>query len=74
MKVIKKGNEIIGTMRVTCKTCKAELEIQARDLKKYHCYGRVNPIAYYYKCPCCRHKNYLSCNDLTEELLSDLLN
>ena len=34
MKVIQEGKEIKSTMRVTCKTCKAELEIQAGDLKK----------------------------------------
>ena len=57
MKVIKEGKEIKGTMRVTCKTCKAELEIQAGDLKKIPGDRPFDPTTYSYKCPCCRRTN-----------------
>ena len=71
MKVIKKWKEITGTTRVTCKTCEAKLEIQARDLKKR--IGDDNsPTIYCYQCPCCHRKNYLHYIDLTEEILFDL--
>ena len=36
MKVIKEGKEIKGTMRVTCETCEAELEIHISDKIKMY--------------------------------------
>lgn len=74
MKVIKEGKEIKGTMRVICKTCEAELEIQAGDLKENPGARPFDPTTYSYKCPCCRRTNYLGCNDLTEEIYFDLNN
>ena len=73
MKVIKEGKKIKGIMRVTCKTCEAELEIQAGDLEK----STVNrslfgPKTYYYRCPCCRRINYLRYRDLSKEIIFDL--
>ena len=72
MKVIQEGKEIKSTMRVTCKTCKAELEIQAGDLKKNPGEQPFYPTTYSYKCPCCRRTNYLGYSDLSEEILFDL--
>ena len=72
MKVIKEGKKIQDTMRVTCKTCGAELEIQAGDLKKSS--NRFEPTTYYYTCPCCRRTNYLRYSDLSEEIRFDLNN
>lgn len=72
MKVIKEGKkELIATMRVTCKKCKAELEIQAADLNKYRRDHQVS--TYYYKCPCCGSiTNYMRHKDLSEEIYNDI--
>ena len=72
MKVIKEGKQIVGVMRVTCKTCQAELEITASDLKEEPGDGPFYPTVYSYKCPCCRRINYLGYNDLSEEILFDM--
>lgn len=74
MKVIKEGKEIKGTMRVICKTCKAELEITAGDLKEQPIDRPTDPTTYSYKCPCCKRTNYLGYNDLTKEIYFDLYN
>lgn len=60
-------------MRVTCKTCEAELEIEATDL-------RINPPdppyagfdTYSYQCPCCLHVHGLKRDQLTEELRAEI--
>ncbi len=70
MKVIKEGKKIEGTMRVTCKICEAELEIQAEDLKKSD--PSFVPTIYYYTCPCCGRTNYLKYSNLSEEIRFDL--
>ena len=72
MKVLKEGKKIEGSMQVTCHTCDAELEIIAADLSK----GRPDGgTAYYsYKCPCCKHINYLGYDALTKAILSDMTN
>ncbi len=72
MKVIKEGKKIQDTMRVTCKTCGAELEIQAGDLKRIPEDRPFDPTTYSYKCPCCRRTNYMRYEDLTEEIRFDL--
>lgn len=72
MKVIKEGKEIKGTMRVTCKICGAELEIQAGDLKKESDEITNDLTIYSYECPCCRNRNYLGNIDLSEEIRLDL--
>ena len=72
MKVIKEGKEIKGTMRVTCKTCEAELEIQAGDLKKQPNDSPFGSPVYFYKCPCCRRTNYIGYSNLSEEIRFDL--
>ena len=74
MKVIKKGKRIKGTMRVTCKRCDAELEIQAEDLRKNFLDRPFNRLTYYYICPCCLRTNYLGYSDLTQEIRLDLNN
>ena len=74
MKAIQEGKEIKSTMRVTCKTCKAELEIQAGDLKKNPGEQPFYPTTYSYKCPCCLRTNYLGYSDLTEEIRFELNN
>lgn len=74
MKVIKEGKKIEGIMRVTCKTCEAELEITAGDLKESPGDRTFDPTTYYYKCPCCRRTNYLGYNDLSAEIHFDLNN
>lgn len=74
MKVIKEGKKIEGIMRVICKTCEAELEITAGDLKEQPGDGPIYPTTYSYKCPCCKRTNYLGYNDLTEEIQFDLNN
>ena len=73
MKVIKKGKETKNTMRVICKTCEAELEIQADDSKESPGDGPIYPTTYSYICPCCRRENILGYNDLSEEIRFDLL-
>ena len=72
MKVLKKGKKIRGVMRVTCKTCEAELEITTGDLKEEPGDRPFDPTSYYYKCPCCRRTNYVDYSDLTEEILFEL--
>lgn len=69
MKVIKEGKKIEGIMRVICKTCEAELEITAGDLKKE---PGDRPTVYSYKCPCCRRKNYIGYIDLSKEIRFDM--
>lgn len=70
MKVIKEG-KIKATMQVTCKTCEAELEIEAGDVKK--CLDdQFAPTPYFYRCPCCGSKEYLGDEDLTEEIFYGL--
>ncbi len=68
MKVIKEGKKIESTMRVTCKTCNAKLDITARDLKRKPSDGPFDSTTYSYKCPCCKHRNSLAYNDLSEEI------
>lgn len=72
MKVIKEGKKIVGVMRVTCKKCDAELEIEARDIKEEPGDRPFDPTVYSYKCPCCSRTQYLDHNDLTEEILFDM--
>lgn len=72
MKVIKEGKKINATMRVTCKKCEAELEIQAGDIKKIPGWGLFDRTTYYYECPCCLRKNVLDSTDLTKKIRSDL--
>ena len=72
MKVIKEGKQIAGIMRVTCKTCRAELEITASDLKEEPGDRPIDPTVFRYKCPCCRRTNYLGYNDLSKEILFDM--
>ncbi len=74
MKVIKEGKKIVGVMRVTCKTCEAELEIEARDLKEETRDRPMDPTVFSYKCPCCSRYNYLGFNDLSEEIYFDMNN
>lgn len=72
MKVIKEGKKIEGNMRVTCKTCKAELEITAGDLKEEPRDRSIDPTVYSYKCPCCKRRNYIGYSDLSEEIRFDM--
>lgn len=72
MKVIKEGKEISRTMKVTCKTCKAVLEIDARDLKEDEKDWPSLPSTYSYKCPCCNERNYLGYTDLSDGIRNDL--
>lgn len=72
MRIIKKGKKIVGVMRVTCKKCDAELEIEAKDLKEEVGDRPFDSESYSYKCPCCSRTQYLNYNDLTEEILFDL--
>lgn len=75
MKVIKEGKKIVGVMRVTCKKCEAELEIEAKDLKEEsYDDSPIDPTVYRYKCPCCSRSNVLYYNDLSEEILFDMNN
>ncbi len=74
MKVIKEGKKIEGIMRVTCKTCEAELEITAGDLRKEPGDIPSDHTVYSYKCPCCRRRNYIGYSDLSEEIRFDMTN
>lgn len=73
MKVIKEGKVLKSVMRVTCKKCEAELEIEAMDLT-------INPPdppyagfdTYTYKCPCCFRINGLYRVQLTEEIRKEI--
>ena len=67
MKIIRKGKKIEGKMRVICKTCKAELEIVAADIKKEPDDG-IYPGNYYYICPCCCRNNTVAYNELSDEI------
>ena len=74
MKVIKNGKKIVGVMRVICKKCEAELEIEAKDLKEEESVdSSTDPTVYSYKCPCCFRTQYLGYSDLSEEILFDML-
>ena len=73
MKVIKNGKKIKGTMRVICRTCEAELEIQAGDLRiSIANADPFKPRIFYYNCPCCGRTNYLRYSDLSEKIRFDL--
>ena len=74
MKVIKEGKKIGGVMRVTCKKCEAELEIEAGDLKEEHRDSLEYPIVFSYKCPCCQRTQYLGWEQLSEEISFDISN
>ena len=73
MKVIKEGKKIVGVvMRVICQKCEAELEIEARDLKKEPCDRPIDPSVFSYKCPCCHRTQYIDWGDLSEEMIFDM--
>lgn len=74
MKVIKEGKKIVGVMRVTCKKCEAELEIEASDLKEELGDRPTDPTVYRYKCPCCSRYQYIGYSNLSEEILFDMNN
>lgn len=65
MRIIKKGT--LSTMQVFCTKCNAELEIDAKDLKKEpdddYGYG-----SYYYTCPCCHSTQYLRPNEIIPQI------
>ena len=71
MKVIAEGKKIIGTMEVTCGKCEAVLEIEAKDLSFSNNANSVTPT-YYYTCPCCSRTQYISHDELNEDVLFDL--
>ena len=71
MRVIKRGKKIEDTMKVICRTCGAELEIQAEDIIVEEGFGYY-PTYYYYRCPCCLHKDIIDYKDLTEEIRYNL--
>ncbi len=67
MKILKPGRISDKVpMLVTCKTCEAELEINPKDLSP------IDPITYFYKCPCCNEANQLSYNDMTPQFIKVL--
>jgi len=72
MKVIKEGKKIVGVMRVVCKKCDAELEIEAKDLKEEPGDRLTDPTVYSYKCPCCFRTQYVGYNDLPEEIFFEM--
>lgn len=69
MRIIKEGKKIAGVMRVICKNCNAELEIEARDIKEL---SDDDYTSYSYKCPCCSQIQYLSYCELSEEIRFNL--
>lgn len=74
MKVIKEGKKIKDTMRVKCKTCEAELEIQAGDLEMLSDCRPFESTTYSYKCPCYKRTNYIKYTELEEGIRFDLKN
>lgn len=68
MKVIKQGKGIKPVMRVICKVCESELEVDTGDLK--YIPGEVpgDSDLYTYQCPCCSYTNYLKPKEVTEEM------
>lgn len=66
MKVIEKGRQTqtLSIMRVKCRRCNAELEINRNDLKEHK--NNVLSVSYSYTCPECSGMNFLGFNDLTE--------
>ena len=66
MKVISEGNR--AKMRVTCKKCKAKLEIDALDLKKEPDDSDGGLGAFYYKCPCCKSTQYRLFNEISAQV------
>lgn len=72
MKVIKDGKKIAGVMRVTCKKCEAELEIEAKDLYQEPTDRPTDPTVCSYKCPCCNRTQYIDWGNLSEEIRFDM--
>lgn len=72
MKIIKEGKKIVGTMRVTCEKCEAELELVASDLKEDNGDGVMLIKTYSYTCPCCQRTHCISYNTLNEDILFDI--
>lgn len=69
MRVIKEGKR--STMRVICKKCEAELEINASDLKKEPDDNEGGIGAYYYTCPCCHSTQYRLFNEVSAQLRTE---
>ena len=65
MRIIKEAQK--STMRVFCGKCDAELEIDAKDLKKEpdDDYGFGS---YYYTCPCCHSTQYRRPNEISRQV------
>lgn len=72
MKIIKEGKKMIGTMRVTCKSCEAELEVETSDLKQEPIEKATDPSVYSFVCPCCWRRQYINFADLSEGILLDM--
>ena len=72
MKVLKPGKPIKATMRVTCKVCEAELEIDGFDLKNTDESKEFWNSTYFFICPCCRKKNRIKFSDLSHDVCSYL--
>ena len=63
MKIIKNGKK---TMRVTCKICGAELEIQFKDIKMLPPDTPQESGRYLYKCRWCKNINSLGYKDFSK--------
>lgn len=72
MKIIKKGNIVVNTMRVTCKKCKAKLEIEPADVMKEDIGFRITCYNYYYECPCCQKRNSLKRDDMSDKFFGKI--
>lgn len=72
MKIIKAGTLPKVTLNVTCRFCKAELEIYPSDVRKNKADFPAYPDAYYFKCPSCFRTNYMDYMKLPEEFRMEL--
>lgn len=63
MKIIKRKDPPYWTRQVSCRFCRARIEIKESDVKRatYQDYdGSYNSDDFYsWYCPCCKHKNRL---------------
>lgn len=67
MKILKAGSFPTITANVSCRFCKAELEIVPSDVHKNKADFPAYPDAYYYRCPCCYRTNYLNISNFSED-------
>ena len=69
---ITKSRKKLAIMRVICRKCGAEFDINVEKLEKESEGGDSIQDQYSYTCPCCYRSQYIGKHQLSEDILLDM--